>query len=190
VEPKPWTERVLRAFKEEIGGLNFRLILAHVVMHLLPSHHFPRLRTTIYRLAGFRIGPRSLIFGRMEFTGSTALQRQLSIGADTMVNVNCFIDLNAQIHIGDRAAIGHHVTFVTADHDLGSASCRAGVMRPKPIIIEDGCWIGANSMILPGVRLGHGSIVSAGSVVSGSVPPDRMVGGVPARPLKTLSSGP
>jgi hypothetical protein len=58
VEPKPWTERVLRAFKEEIGGLNFRLILAHVVMHLLPSHHFPRLRTTIYRLAGFRIGPR------------------------------------------------------------------------------------------------------------------------------------
>jgi maltose O-acetyltransferase len=183
---RPWLARFARAIKEEIGGLGIRLLIANIVVSLLPSHNFCRLRTAIYRLAGLDIGERSLIFGRIEFAGTGALQHRLHIGADTMINVHFFADLSAEIHIGDRVSVGHHVRLVTAEHDVGPAACRAGKLRPKPICIQDGCWIGAASMILPGVNLGQSTIVSAGSLVSGNVPTNRMVGGVPARPLKLL----
>nr|WP_304437690.1 DapH/DapD/GlmU-related protein [Frigoribacterium sp. Leaf44] len=52
-----------------------------------------------------------------------------------------------------------------------------------PVTIEDGCWIGANVTILPGVTLGRGSVVGAGSVVTKSYPPNSKLAGSPARPM-------
>ena len=56
--------------------------------------------------------------------------------------------------------------------------------KTSPIIIEDDVWIGANSTILPGVKIGKGSIVAAGSVVTTDVPENNLYGGVPAKFLK------
>ncbi len=182
--------RIRRALGEEVENLNLPLCLANLLVRLLPSTSFSRLRTSVYRLAGFRIGPRSLIFGRLSFTGQRAAQSRLTIGADTMINEEVFMDLNAPIHIGDGVSIGHHVMFITTDHEIGDRHCRAGKARPSAIHIGNGSWVGARSTILPGVRIGEASIVAAASLVSGSVPADRMVGGVPARPLKSLAEAP
>jgi acetyltransferase-like isoleucine patch superfamily enzyme len=58
-----------------------------------------------------------------------------------------------------------------------------------PVVIEDGVWIGEGACILPGVRIGRHAIVGANAVVTRDVPPYTIVGGVPARPLKTLPPG-
>jgi len=187
---KPWLARLRRAIAKEVENLNLRLFLANLVVALLPDGSFSRLRTAIYRLGGLQIGPYSRIDGRIQFTGSGDPQQRLRIGASTFINSNLFVDLNADVHIGDKVGIGHHVTLVTADHKIGPAACRVGDLRPAAIHIFDGCWIGACSTILPGVSIGKSSIVAAGSVVSGNVPANKMVGGAPARPLKSLPAEP
>ncbi len=182
--------RAGRALRNEIEHLNVRLTLANALAALLPHLCFCRVRTAIYRAAGFRIGPRSLFFGKIHLTGPGRIQDRLVIGADTMVNAHCFFDLSGPITLGDRVSIGHHVHFVTAEHETGPAALRAGPMHPRPIRIEDGSWLAAGVTILPGVTIGCSSIVAAGSMVSGSVPPHRVVGGNPARPLRALPETP
>ncbi len=178
--------RIVRALCEELQYLNLRLIVAGVLVSLLPGMNFARLRTMIYRFAGIRIGGHSLIFGRLGFTGIRNAQHGLVIGANAMINEDVFLDMNADILIDDGVSIGHHVMFITADHEVGPAACRAGPLRPAPIHIGAGTWIGARSTIMPGVTIGAGCVVAAGSLVSGNVPPNRVVGGVPARPLRAL----
>lgn len=182
--------RLVRALREEVLDLNLRLVLATLVVSLLPDGCFARLRTVVYRLAGLQIGPRSLILGRIEFTGAGRLHENLRVGSHTIINAHFFADLNGPVTIGDWVAIGHHVTLITAEHELGPAYCRAGPTRPAPIQIGDGAWIGAGSTILPGTTLGKSIVVAAGSLVSGRVPDNKMVGGVPARPLKSLPPEP
>jgi acetyltransferase-like isoleucine patch superfamily enzyme len=179
--------RLLRALAEETRDLNPRLLLAGALVGLLPNLSFSRLRTAIYRhVGGIRIGPQSRILGRIEFTGTGPGMQDLVIGSNCIINAHLFVDLNAEIRIGDRVSIGHHVTLITADHEVGPACYRAGPVRPLPISIGDGSWIGAGTTMLPGVSFGRASVAAAGSLVSGRVPDNRMVGGVPARALKSL----
>jgi acetyltransferase-like isoleucine patch superfamily enzyme len=62
------------------------------------------------------------------------------------------------------------------------------VFSKGPVIIEDGVWIGEGACVLPGVRVGRFAIVGANAVVTRDVPPYTVVGGVPARPIRTLAS--
>lgn len=79
-----------------------------------------------------------------------------------------------------------NVTFMNSDHDLADSERRAGKYRPKPIIVGDGCWIGANSLIMPGVTIGSGVVIAAGSVVTKDCEKDCLYGGIPARKIKEL----
>ena len=178
--------RVLRVFVEEFGALDLRLTIANLLLIFLPDYRFSRLRTAIYRLAGVQIGPHSLIAGRIEFIGGGRFRKRLRIGAHTYVNAHLCIDLHAEIDIGDDVSIGHHVTLITTGHDLGPACRRAGAMRPQPITVADGCWLGAGTTILPGCSLGASSVVATGSVVNGVIPPNKMLAGVPARVVRSL----
>ncbi len=191
--PKPpdrGIRRAMRALRNEFEFVNPRLALANLLASVLPALSFCRLRTAIYRAAGFRIGPRSLLFGKVEFTGPGRIQDRLRIGADTMINAHCYFDLSGAIVLGDRVSVGHHVRFVTAEHEVGPSTLRAGPMHPRDIKIGDGGWIAAGVMILPGVTIGASSVVAAGSMVSGNVPANRVVGGNPARPLRALDEAP
>jgi maltose O-acetyltransferase len=177
-----------RAIVEEFANLNFRLLVADVLVVALPRLSFSRLRTAIYRLAGVEIGPRTSVFGRLTITGPGHLHGRLRIGADCIINAPLFLDLSAEIRIGDRVSIGHHCVFVTAHHEVGPPEFRAGTGSGRSIAVEPGCWIAARSTILPGVTIGQSSIVAGGSVVAKSVPSNALVGGVPARLIRNLST--
>lgn len=115
------------------------------------------------------------------FTG-----KKVSIGKGTFINYSCFFDNSASITIGDNCDIAFGVTFCTSTHEMGSSERRAGSAIGQPIIVGKGCWIGARSMILPGVSIGSGCIIAAGSVVTKECEPNSLYAGVPAKRIKIL----
>jgi maltose O-acetyltransferase len=178
--------RAWSALRGELQALHPRLILAGLLVRLLPQHSFQRLRTALYRAAGISIGPRSLLAGRLELIGTGPIASRLSIGADCMVNAPFFADLTDRVEIGSRVAIGHHLVVVTSGHAIGPASHRAGPVEAAPVVVEDGAWIGACVTLLPGARVGAGSVVGAGSLVVGELPPCVLAVGRPARVVRRL----
>jgi acetyltransferase-like isoleucine patch superfamily enzyme len=82
--------------------------------------------------------------------------------------------------------IGQEVSIITAGHQIAGPFYRAGTLRPAAVRIGGGVWIGARATILPGVNVGPGTVVAAGAVVAHDVPANVLVGGVPARVLRSL----
>jgi galactoside O-acetyltransferase len=108
----------------------------------------------------------------------------LSFGSN--VDVGEFVVLRASggLEIGDRVLIAAQAVITTRGHPEDPP--RWGRVADAPIVIEDDVWIGAAAVILPGVVVGRGAIVAAGAVVTSSVDPYAVVGGVPARVLKQI----
>jgi len=104
---------------------------------------------------------------------------KISIG--NFVDIGEFVVLRGAggLTIGDRVLIAAQVTITTAGHSIRPP--RYNMNEFAPILIEDDVWVGAGAIILPGVTVGSGAIIAAGSVVSRSVEPRTIVGGVPAR---------
>lgn len=117
----------------------------------------------------------------------------ITIDDGTRINNNfCAIVEHTSITIGKRALIGFNVEILDSDfHGIEIAERR--ISRPtaaKPVIIEDDVFIGNNVRILKGVVIGRGSVVANGSVVAKDIPPDVIVGGNPARVLKSIGAAP
>jgi maltose O-acetyltransferase len=93
-----------------------------------------------------------------------------------------------EITIGRNVLIGPNSQFETLNHEipLNENGRRPNII--KPIIIEDFVWIGARAVILQGVKIGKGSIIAAGAVVTKDVPANSIVGGVPAKLIKTIDN--
>jgi acetyltransferase-like isoleucine patch superfamily enzyme len=106
----------------------------------------------------------------------TIYERIQVAGERTSVGQACsFLDLGG-ITIGARTMISPRVTLVTEGHPIDPAE-RHDFITLAPIVIEDGVWIGAAATILPGVTIGHDSVVGAGAVVAKDVPPLTVVTG-------------
>lgn len=114
---------------------------------------------------------------------------ELVIGATTWLSprVIFYTHPDAPISLGDCCDVGPGVEFITGSHTIGGSTRRAGEGCARPIVVGNGCWIGARSIILGGVSIGSGSIVAAGSVVTRDVPENVLVAGVPAQIKKSLS---
>ncbi|KAJ5555870.1 Maltose/galactoside acetyltransferase [Penicillium sp. DV-2018c] len=110
------------------------------------------------------------------------------IGKDCFFNWNVTILDTSLVVIGDRVQIGTGVSIITAGHDTSILSRRKFVEFGHPIFIEDDCWIGSNVTILPGVRIGQGSTIGAGSVVTKDIPPFSVAVGAPCRVKKIIPS--
>lgn len=111
--------------------------------------------------------------------------KNIHIGKNVFFNMGCKFQDQGGVFIGDGALIGHNVVLATLNH-AQSPSDRAS-MIPAPIHIGRNVWIGANATVLPGVTIGDGAIVAAGAVVAKDVPENTIVGGVPARIIRTIS---
>ncbi len=119
------------------------------------------------------------IYGKIIHVGS---YNKLRIGCHSTLNHGVFLNLREMIIIGDYVHISPYVQIHTGSLVLESLP-REHLSAP---VVEDHVWLASGCIICPGVRIGKGSVVAAGAVVIDDVPPGVMVGGVPARIIKTL----
>lgn len=160
-----------------------RHFLNYLLRWLPPSRLFS-LRRWLLRRAGINLADDVSFCGGGWIYGPGSLR----IGAGSWLSPATvfYTHQQATIQIGQRCDIGPGVEFITGGHLVGPSNRRAGEGKARPIEIGDGCWIGARSVILGGVRIGAGCVVAAGSVVTRDVPDNMLVAGVPARIKRQL----
>lgn len=141
-----------------------------------------RVRGLLLRVGGasFR---RVAVWPGLQVYGDLAY---VSIGAGSIVNANVRLDANAPITVGTNVGLAYGVTIVTAHHAMGSSEQRFGPIEVMPVSIGNGSWIGANVVVLPGVTIGNGVVVAAGSVVTKDLEADAIYGGTPARLIRQI----
>ena len=113
--------------------------------------------------------------------------RNIHLGRNVFVNINCYFMDGASITIGDNAFIGPSCGFYTANHPLAFPPRNAGLEKALPITLGDNVWLGANVTVLPGVTIGSGCVIAAGSVVTKDIPANHLAAGVPCRVLRPIS---
>ncbi len=115
----------------------------------------------------------------------------IKIGRDSLVGEYSVIRGQGGVTIGDRVYTSPFTQIIAVNHvfdDPTRPFVEQGITA-EGIVIEDDVWIGAGAVITDGVRIGKGAVVAAGAVVTKDVSPHTVVGGVPARLLKTIESG-
>jgi maltose O-acetyltransferase len=157
----------------------------HVLNWLPESYLNQYLRGILARQVCSRCGRKvKLLFG-------ARLNSRMEIGSNTSIGPNFFPMCYGKLVIGDDVLISADVLIVDTSHSFQSLDrpiCRQGWDQPEPVVVGNGVWIGARSIILPGVKLGEHSIIAAGSVVTKDVEPYAIVGGNPARLIRSRKS--
>lgn len=139
-----------------------------------------QIRSVLSEIIGKEIDTSTTIFAPFY----TNFGRYISIGKNVFINHACtFLDMGGVI-IEDEVLIGPKVNIITENHPLDPTNRRTIIT--KPVTIKHKVWIGANATVLPGVTIGENAIVAAGAVVSKDVPENVIVGGVPARIIKSI----
>ena len=148
----------------------------------IPLHHFRRLS---YRLSGMQIGSGSTLHMMARIYDP----RHIRIGKDSIIGEKVTLDGRRQLPnskgeltIGNHVDIASEVMIWTSEHDLTDPHFAA---IETPVEIEDFVFVGPRAIILPGVKLGRGSVVAAGAVVTKSVAPLSIVAGIPAKEIGT-----
>lgn len=100
------------------------------------------------------------------------------------INTDCIILDTAPVEFGDYVMVGPRVQIITPEHSTDHLRRRDVSTVSKRVLVGDDAWIGAGSIILPGVTIGERAIIAAGSVVNRDVPADSVYGGVPARRIR------
>jgi galactoside O-acetyltransferase len=118
-----------------------------------------------------------------------AFGSNVHIGDDFFGNVNLtFVD-DVEIRIGDSVMIAPSVTLTTTGHPVHPALREDFRRFSEPIVLEDKVWIGSNVVVLPGVRIGYGAVIGAGSVVTHDIPAMTVAVGVPCRVVRPITDG-
>lgn len=180
--------KLLQIVGEEMSELHPMTRLAQGIANSLPQFLFNQTRTAILRAGSFRIGKGSLVMGDIYLSGEGDWPSLFSVGENTFITGPLRVNLGGSVRIGSSVNIGHDVMLLSVDHQIGPPWRRAGWSEHAEVVIDDGAWIGSGAVVLPGVVVGQGAVVAAGAVVTADVPPHTVVGGVPAKILKTLSA--
>lgn len=173
---------------EELGTFHLRLVIVRFLAFFLPVNVGNRLRLRLLRLSGFRIGKSGMIMGMPTIVGQGNIYEKLQIGNGCIFNMGCYFDLAAPITIGHNVGVGNEALLLTGSHQTADSHRRVGNLIASPIVIQDGVWLGARCIVLPGVTIGKGAVVAAGAVVTKNVPPNSLVAGVPARVIRELDA--
>lgn len=166
----------------------FILLLYYFILQHIPMQPFP----------GFRIGYRLRLMAvkhLLRYCGNNVVikdkcyfgdGKRLSVGNRSQLGSNA--RLNGDITIGEDVMMGPDVVMMATSHEYSRLDIpmnQQGSKPEEPIIIGNDCWIGTRVIILPGVQIGDHSIIAAGSVVTHSFPDNSILGGVPARIIKS-----
>lgn len=164
----------------------FLIVTYELLMSLLMA--LPRYRTCdalkamFLRAFGARIGKR-VVFYPGVWIGPA---RGLELDDDVDLALGVIVTSGGGVRIGARTLVGYRSQILSTNHRMPSGGGRifgAGHDR-KPVVIGPDVWIGAQAIVLPGVTVGEGAVIAAGSVVTKSVPPYTIVAGVPAQPVR------
>ncbi len=126
------------------------------------------------RIAGLKIGTASNFWGMPTLLGAGPIHERLRIGTHCGFNKGCFFDLDDCVTLGDHVAVGHDVMFITRLPHLKNDGASS---RTAPIVVQNGVWLGARCTILPGVTIGAGSVIAAGTVVAKDIPENTLFTG-------------
>lgn len=159
------------------------LFLINIIKYFIPETRGFRIKRSLYRVAGVKVGKNVRICSSVKIRGNG----NLSIGDNTWIGHETLIISSSSILIGSDNDIAPKVYIGTGTHQIDILSPNiAGKGISKDVIINNGCWICVGSIILPGVKIGNKSIIAAGAVVSQTIPDFTIVGGIPAKVLKRL----
>lgn len=114
--------------------------------------------------------------------------KNINFGKNVYININNYFMDGAPITIGDNVFIGPFCGFYTANHPLDYKRRNLGFEKALPITVGNNCWFGANVSIMPGVKIGNGSVIAAGSVITKDIPDHSLVAGVPATVIKKIQN--
>jgi len=160
---------------------SFEMVSA--IVFILPRHKlFNIVKSNFLRLLSAKIGKNITYYPGIKISPGT----HLTLGNHVDLAWGVLITTAGGVEIGDRTLIGYNTMIFSANHVIPPGIDKifyAGHEKKKVTIAND-VWIGAGCIILPGVNIGEGAIVAAGSIVTKNVEPFSMVAGVPARLIK------
>ena len=155
----------------------------HITFRLNAAYHTPtEVRAFLSELFGYDV-PSSL---RVFPPFYTDFGKNIAIGENVFINACCHFQDHGGVVIGDGCQIGHNVVFATLNHGLSPEDRKH--TYPAPIVLGRNVWVGSNSTILQGVTIGDNAVVAAGAVVTKDVPANVVVGGVPAKIIKKITT--
>lgn len=185
------------------GNPKLKKLVDWIIMNQVQTRPrwFIRLLAPLYQ----HRGRHSVVHGSARM--DTPPYRKFSLGDYSVIeSFACINNAVGDVMIGDHTRIGLHntiigpvtignhvnlaqgITVTALNHNFDDPQKRIDEqgVSTKPVVIEDDIWIGANAVILPGVTIGHHTVVAAGAVVTKDVPPHSLVAGVPAKIIKQL----
>lgn len=110
----------------------------------------------------------------------------MTFGHNVSIHPMCYLDGSGRVEVGNNVSIAHGATIMSTTHSFdGDAFIRDQPVESRPTVIEDDVWIGAKATVVAGVRIGSGSVIGAGAVITKDVAPGSVAVGVPARVIRS-----
>jgi len=157
--------------------VSFVKSIAFILLQFLGKLPVQSLRHFLYKYCfNLKLGHNSVIYNSCHIRSP----HQVSIGENSSIGDSCTLDGRSGLRIGNSVNLSTGAWIWTLQHDVTAPDFRA---TGGPVTIEDYAWISSRATILPGVTVGKGAVVAAGAVVTKSVAPFSIVGGVPAKKI-------
>lgn len=150
--------------------------LLFLFLHILMRIPIQSVRHLVLQRLGMQLAKTSVLYMYTEIRHPAGIL----IGETTTIGHNCVLDGRGGIRIGNNVNLSSEVLIWTVGHDPQDPQFR---VKSAPVVVEDYAWLSCRTVILPGVTIGEGAVVAAGAVVTKSVEPYTIVGGVPAIPI-------
>jgi acetyltransferase-like isoleucine patch superfamily enzyme len=136
-------------------------------------------RRALLRLGGVQLGAVVWGLARCYFESE-----HVSLGPGCSINAECWFEGHGRIVIGQNVMFGSQVMILTSDHEIGPDGAVTRQATYADVHIGDRCWIGTRAMIMPGVKIGEGTIIGAGALVTKDCDPGAVYVGVPAKRVR------